>query len=83
MKGSDLSTLSLLEIKPMSQIGSESKYYRWEDDKNKIAHIYAMFNQYTGYFTSDNELNGIENATHNTFQKLTWIFVFWFKKYKT
>jgi hypothetical protein len=31
---------------------------------------------YTGYFTSDNELDGIENATHNTFATLTWIFVF-------
>jgi hypothetical protein len=25
----------------------------------------------TGYFTSDNEPGGIENATHNTFPKLT------------
>jgi hypothetical protein len=24
-----------------------------------------------GYFTSDNEPNGIKNATHNTFAKLT------------
>jgi hypothetical protein len=24
---------------------------------------------YTGYFTSDNEPDGIENATHNTFAK--------------
>jgi hypothetical protein len=31
---------------------------------------------YAGYFTSDNEPGGIENATHNTFAKLTWIFVF-------
>jgi hypothetical protein len=37
---------------------------------------------YTGYFTSDNEPEGIENATHNTFPKLTWIFVFSFKKHK-
>jgi cytochrome b561 len=38
----------------------------------------------TGYFTSDNnELDEIENATHNTFAKLTWIFVFRFKKHKT
>jgi hypothetical protein len=29
-----------------------------------------------GYFTSDNEPDGIENATHNTFAKLTWIFFF-------
>jgi hypothetical protein len=27
--------------------------------------------QYTGYFASDNEPGGIENATHNTFPKLT------------
>jgi hypothetical protein len=26
-----------------------------------------------GYFTSDNEPDGIENTTHNTFAKLTWI----------
>jgi hypothetical protein len=25
---------------------------------------------YTGYFMSDNEPDGIENATHNTFAKL-------------
>jgi hypothetical protein len=25
----------------------------------------------TGYFTSNNEPDGIENATHNTFAKLT------------
>jgi amino acid transporter len=27
---------------------------------------------YTGYFTNDNDPEGIENATHNTFAKLTW-----------
>jgi hypothetical protein len=32
---------------------------------------------------SDNEPDEIENATHNTFAKLTWIFVFRFKKHKT
>jgi hypothetical protein len=37
----------------------------------------------TGYFTSDNEPDGIENATHSTFAKLTWMFVFLFKKHKT
>jgi hypothetical protein len=31
---------------------------------------------YAGHFTSDNELDGIENATHNTSATLTWIFVF-------
>jgi hypothetical protein len=31
---------------------------------------------YREYFTSDNEANGVENATQNTFAKLTWIFVF-------
>jgi hypothetical protein len=30
---------------------------------------------YTGYFTSDNEPDEIENATHNTFAKLTRIFL--------
>jgi hypothetical protein len=29
---------------------------------------------HTRYFTSDNEPHGIENATHNTFAKQTWIF---------
>jgi hypothetical protein len=28
-----------------------------------------VFNYYTGYFTSDNEPNGNENATQNTFPK--------------
>jgi hypothetical protein len=42
-----------------------------------------MFYGNTGYFTSDNEPDGIENAAHNTFAKLTWIFVFGFKKHKT
>jgi hypothetical protein len=27
----------------------------------------------TRYFTSDNQPNGIENATHNTLPKLTWL----------
>jgi hypothetical protein len=31
-------------------------------------------NVYTGYFTSDSEPGGIENATHNTFPQLTWLF---------
>jgi hypothetical protein len=30
-------------------------------------------NKYSGYFMSDNEPSGIENATHNTFPKLTWL----------
>jgi hypothetical protein len=31
---------------------------------------------HTGYFTSDNnQPDEIENATHNTFAKLTWMFV--------
>jgi hypothetical protein len=33
--------------------------------------IYLTYSMYTGYFTSDNEPGGIENATHNTFPKLT------------
>jgi hypothetical protein len=36
----------------------------------------------TGYFTSDNEPDGIENATHNTFAKLTWTFIFHLKNIK-
>jgi hypothetical protein len=31
---------------------------------------------YAEYSTSDNEPDGIENATYNTFAKLMWIFVF-------
>jgi hypothetical protein len=31
---------------------------------------------YTGYFRSDHESEGHKNATHNTFPKITWIFVF-------
>jgi hypothetical protein len=33
--------------------------------------IVVLFIYYTGYFTNDNEPGGIENATHNTFPKLT------------
>jgi hypothetical protein len=29
---------------------------------------------YTGYFTSDNDLDGIEDATHNTLAQQTWTF---------
>jgi hypothetical protein len=32
---------------------------------------------------SDNKPDGIKNATHNTFAKLTCIFVFWFEKRNT
>jgi hypothetical protein len=32
-----------------------------------------MMELITKYFTSDNDAGGIENATHNTFTKLTWI----------
>jgi hypothetical protein len=28
----------------------------------------------TGYFTSRKEPDGLENATHNTFPKLTWLY---------
>jgi hypothetical protein len=31
---------------------------------------------YTGYLTNDTEPDGTENATHNKFEKLMWIFVF-------
>jgi hypothetical protein len=34
----------------------------------------SQFGVYTGYFPSDNEPGEIENATHNTFPKLTWLF---------
>jgi hypothetical protein len=42
----------------------------------KTKYLYLL--HYTGYscFTSDNEPDGIENATHNTFTKLTWTFAF-------
>jgi hypothetical protein len=36
-----------------------------------------------GYFTSDNEPDGIENATHNTFAMLMWIMFFDLKKRRT
>jgi hypothetical protein len=29
---------------------------------------------YRRYLTSDDDPGGIENATHNTFPKLTWLF---------
>jgi hypothetical protein len=29
---------------------------------------------YTGYFTRDNDPDGIEDATHNTFAQQTWTF---------
>jgi hypothetical protein len=32
---------------------------------------YEVHRIYAGYFTSDNEPGGIENATHNTLPKLT------------
>jgi hypothetical protein len=43
------------------------KYYNfnsWKIEQKKI-----MKKKYTGKFTSDNEPDGIENATHNTFLK--------------
>jgi hypothetical protein len=47
-------------------------------NKNKKINKHNIFfiNQnYTGYYTSDNELSGIEKyATHNTFTTLTWVF---------
>jgi hypothetical protein len=45
----------------------------------------AIYSNYisTGYFMRDSDPDGIENATHNEFPKLTWIFVFCFKKHKT
>jgi hypothetical protein len=39
----------------------------------KIATAYRKKFKYTEYFTSDNEPDGTENATHNTFPK-SWIF---------
>jgi hypothetical protein len=32
----------------------------------------SLVNTYTGYFTSDKEPDGIENATHNTLAMQTW-----------
>jgi hypothetical protein len=34
--------------------------------------------KHRGYFTSDNEPDGIDNATHNTFAKQIWI---WTRRY--
>jgi hypothetical protein len=50
--------------------GSKRKSYQ-NGKQNKYEN-----NSNTGYFTSDNEPDGTENATHNTFAKLTCIFVF-------
>jgi hypothetical protein len=50
---------------------------------NLIIKLDTLNIQGTGYFTSDNEPDGIENATHNTLAKLTWIFVLLFKINKT
>jgi hypothetical protein len=36
--------------------------------------LYSCKLLHTGYFTSDNEPDGIENATHNTFANQTWNF---------
>jgi hypothetical protein len=41
--------------------------------RNKIENVFIKAN-YTGYFTSDNEPDGIENTTHNTFAKVNVIF---------
>jgi hypothetical protein len=38
--------------------------------------------KYTGHFTSNNDPDGIKNATHNTFLRLMWIFVFYLKNIK-
>jgi hypothetical protein len=51
----------LLKCKGMGSINETSEYN----------FLIIQFN--TGYFTSDNELDGIENATHNTFAKQAWI----------
>jgi hypothetical protein len=40
--------------------------------KKKLQKLEEIRN--TGYFTSDNEHDGFETATHNTFGKQTWIF---------
>jgi hypothetical protein len=37
--------------------------------KNKYSDSKMPSSTYTGYFTSDNEPDGIKNATHNTFSK--------------
>jgi hypothetical protein len=58
--------------------GANNKFFIKQTERNashqqnKGHHIIVC----TGFFTSDNEPDEIENATHNTFAKLTWIFVF-------
>jgi hypothetical protein len=52
-------------------------YFRKYDRYDKISFTFIRFLYilyYTGYFTSDNEPDRIENATHNTFATLTRIF---------
>jgi hypothetical protein len=39
-----------------------------------VTKLEQITNKCTGYFTSDNEPGGIENATHNTLPKLTRLF---------
>jgi hypothetical protein len=45
--------------------------------KNKITNINLIhsYKTYTRYFTSNNEPDGIENATHNTLAKQSWIWI--------
>jgi hypothetical protein len=39
----------------------------FKDTTQKSIEIFRGDTRYTGYFTSDNEPDGIENVTHNTF----------------
>jgi hypothetical protein len=39
-------------------------------------YCFSYFLRYTGYFTSDNDPDGIENATHNTFANQSWTWVY-------
>jgi hypothetical protein len=41
--------------------------------KHMYSNLQCAPKPYTGYFKSDNEVDGIENATHNTFPKISWI----------
>jgi hypothetical protein len=57
----------------------QEKYLKQRKFKNICISVRLQVNfsttVYTGYFTSNNEPGGIENATHSTFPKLTWLFL--------
>jgi hypothetical protein len=47
-----------------------------EQKKNRFKTEFFSSLHTIGYFINDNESDGIENATYNTFPKLTWILVY-------